>query len=119
MLCRRPNIVNHNKALLVVTYTDERQYKVLNDKTLRRIARKAAKDLSDLGYELDLDSTDFDAIICQHKDKPTDQAFYILKVSCQRMVLLSLTPGGVLDHLTTSRPTDTGIFNALNNCMLL
>ena len=55
---------------------------VLNDQTMRRIARKAGSKRSDLGYELDLESTDIDQILCKYSD-PTDQAFRILLVSRQ------------------------------------
>ena len=89
------DVINHHTALLTaIACTDERQYKVLNDKTLRRMARKAARDLIDLGCELDLDvATDIETITRQHRDNPTDQAFYILKVRC--MNVTSKLQGGV------------------------
>ena len=55
---------------------------VLNDATLRRIAMKSGDTRTDLGYMLDLESTDVEQIQCKYSD-PTDQAFYILLVRLQ------------------------------------
>ena len=55
---------------------------MLNDKSLRKIAMKSGSKRTDLGYMLDLESTDIDQILCKYND-PTDQAFRILVVSRQ------------------------------------
>ena len=60
---------------------------VLNDKTMRKIAMKYGAKRTDLGYMLDLESTDVEQIQCKHSD-PTDQAFYILLVSLQWLLRL-------------------------------
>ena len=49
---------------------------------MRKIAMKSGAKRTDLGYMLDLESTDVEQIQCKHSD-PTDQAFYILLVSLQ------------------------------------
>ena len=61
---------------------------VLNDQTMRRIARKAGNKQSDLGYKLGLKSADIEQIKSQHADH-THQAFYILLV--RRKWFLSLS----------------------------
>ena len=55
---------------------------VLNDKTMRKMAMKSGAKRTDLGYMLDLESTDVEQIRCKYSD-PTDQAFYILLVRRQ------------------------------------
>ena len=55
---------------------------VLNDKTMRKIAMKSGSKRLDLGYMLDLESTEVDQIQCKYSD-PTEQAFRILQVGRQ------------------------------------
>ena len=54
---------------------------------MRKIAMKSGAKRTDLGYMLDLESTDVEQIQCKHSD-PTDQAFYILLVSLQCLLRL-------------------------------
>ena len=49
---------------------------------MRKIAMKSGDKRTDLGYMLDLESTDVEQIQCKYSD-PTDQAFYILLVRRQ------------------------------------
>ena len=49
---------------------------------MRKIAMKSGTTRTDLGYMLDLESTDVDQILCKYSD-PTDQAFRILLVRGQ------------------------------------
>ena len=65
------------QLLLIVLFSA-----VLNDKTMRKIAMKSGSKRLDLGYMLDLESTDVEQIQCKYSD-PTDQAFYILLVRQQ------------------------------------
>ena len=68
-----------NVSINVITFTCIVFSAVLNDQTMRMIARKAGSKRSDLGYELGLESADIVQILCKYSD-PTDQAFYILLV---------------------------------------
>ena len=50
---------------------------------MRKLAMKSGTKRTDLGYMLDLESTDVDQMLCKYSD-PTDQAFRILLVSHKR-----------------------------------
>ena len=66
----------------VITFASIVFSAVLNDQTMRRIARRAGSKPSDLGHELGLESADIELIQCKYSDD-TDQAFYILLVRQQ------------------------------------
>ena len=61
---------------------------MFNDQTVRRIARHADNKQLDIGYELGLESTHIEEMQRKYSD-PVDQAFYILLVRQQPVILLT------------------------------
>ena len=61
---------------------------MLNDQTVRRIARNADNKQLDIGYELGLESAAIEEVQRKYSD-PVDQAFYILLVRQHSAILLS------------------------------
>ena len=61
---------------------------MLNDQTVRRIARNADNKQLDIGYELGLESAAIEEVQRKYSD-PVDQAFYILLVRQQPVILLT------------------------------